>query len=246
MKKAFVFGLNGRMGGALIDSAEECGYTVVGGFDLEQKTDIPTFSDVRDINVDYDVILDFSVPALLTPIVTLCERDGKPLVIATTGYNASEMKTVRLLSEKIPVMYSGNYSLGVAALKAAAETARAILGDAYDIEIVEKHHNRKVDSPSGTAIMLADALAPREMQIIGRSGKRGKGELGITSVRGGGTVGEHEIGFYGEDEIVTLTHSARSRRLFAAGAYKAADFLLSASPALYSMDDLVSALLRKE
>lgn len=245
MKKAFVFGINGKMGEALRACAEEYGFTITGGFDKEQKTDIPTFNDVTQINVPFDVIIDFSNPQLLTPIVTLVELSKKPVVIATTGYNDSELMTIRMMSTRVPVMHSGNYSLGIAATKAAAKTAQAILGDAFDIEIVEKHHNRKLDSPSGTALMLADALASRDDQIFGRDGKRKKGELGITSVRGGGVVGEHEIGFYGEDEIVTVSHSARSRKLFAAGAFKAAEFLLSCPPALYTMDDLVDAMLKK-
>lgn len=244
MKKALVFGINGKMGAALVQSASAYGYEISCGFDVSPaESDIPTFTDVRDITAPYDVVLDFSRPQSLSAIVALNAIVKTPVVIATTGYNDSELKTIRKLAERTPVFLSGNMSLGVAALKAAAKAAQAVLGDAFDIEIVEKHHNQKVDSPSGTAIMLADALAPREKHVIDRFGKRNRGELGITSVRGGGVVGEHEIGFYGEDEIVTLSHSARSRKLFAAGAFKAADFLLGAKNGLYDMDDLVKALL---
>ena len=122
------------------------------------------------------------------------------------------------------------------------KTVKAILGDSFDVEILEKHHNQKVDVPSGTALLLADAICPRENQVVNRSGKRVAGELGITSIRGGTVVGEHEIGFYGDDEIITVSHSARSRKLFAAGAYKAAEFLLSSPPAIYNMDDLIEKL----
>lgn len=244
MKKAFIFGIDGRMGKMLTDTASDFGYTVVGGFDKTPRGgDMPVYNDTNKIDVDFDVIIDFSNPYLLSPIVSLADRTLKPTVIATTGYNDSELHMIMLLSKKVPVFRSGNMSLGIAATKAAAVAAKAVLGDMFDIEIVEKHHNQKLDNPSGTALLLADALCPRDNQVVNRDGKRKKGELGITSVRGGGVVGEHEIGFYGEDEIVTITHSARSRKLFAAGAYKAADFLLSAPPALYNMDDLVKTLL---
>ncbi|MDE6401075.1 MAG: 4-hydroxy-tetrahydrodipicolinate reductase, partial [Clostridiales bacterium] len=180
----------------------------------------------------------------LTPLISLADNKRVSCVIATTGYNDSELMSIRMLAKRVAVFRSGNTSLGIAAVKAAAMAAKDILGDGFDIEITEKHHNQKADNPSGTALLLADALAPRDKQIVNRDGKRNQGELGITSVRGGGVVGEHEIGFYGEHEIITISHSARSRELFAAGAFKAADFLLSAKPALYDMDDVV-AYLRK-
>ncbi|MBD5131502.1 MAG: 4-hydroxy-tetrahydrodipicolinate reductase [Clostridiales bacterium] len=244
MKKAFIFGLNGKMGKMLIETAKDYGYEVTGGFDIAPHPVIPTFDDVTKVNVPYDVIIDFSRPQTLTPLITLVEIKKCPVVLATTGYNASEEMSIRLLAKRVPLFKSGNMSLGIAATKAAARAAQAVLGDAFDIEIVEKHHNQKVDSPSGTALLLADALGSSDNHVINRDGKRNKGEIGITSVRGGGVVGEHEIGFYGEDEIVTISHSARSRKLFAGGAYKAADFLLSASPALYTMDNLVESLLK--
>lgn len=244
MKNAFVFGINGKMGRALTENATSFDYAVTGGFDISPADGpIAVFDDVRNVNVPFDVIIDFSRPQTLAPIIALAERARAPVVIATTGYNASELKSIRMLSERVPVLLSGNMSLGIAAAKAAAKTAQAILGDAFDIEIVEKHHNQKVDSPSGTALLLADALCPRDKQVFARDGKRDHGELGIVSVRGGGVVGEHEIGFYGENEILTITHSARSRALFAAGAYKAADFLCGKPPALYSMDDVVKELI---
>ncbi len=239
MKKAFVFGISGKMGKMLSECAADCGFEITGGFDIVKSQSVPTFDDIRNVNVPFDVIIDFSRPFSLSAIVALVEKNPVPVVIATTGYNDSELKTISMMSQKVPVMHSGNFSLGIAAVKAAAKAAQAVLGDMFDIEIVEKHHNRKVDSPSGTALMLADALAPRDSQVVDRMGKRNKGELGITSVRGGGVVGEHEIGFYGEDEIVTISHSARSRKLFAAGAFKAAHYLLTQKPGMYDMDDII-------
>lgn len=242
MKKAFVFGISGKMGKMLAESAADFGYEITGGFDASAADGIPTYTDVSQVTEPFDVIVDFSRPQTLSALIALADKTRKPVVIATTGYNDSELMSIRLLAKRVPVLHSGNLSLGIAAVKAAAKAAQAVLGDGFDIEIVEKHHNQKADSPSGTAIMLADALAPRDDQVFARDGKRKSGELGIVSVRGGGVVGEHEIGFYGNDEIVTISHSARSRKLFAAGAFRAADFLLTAKPALYDMDDLIRSL----
>lgn len=238
MKKAFVFGISGKMGKMLVESASAFGYEITAGFDVVKADGIPTYDDISGVSEPFDVILDFSRPQTLTPLITLARKARVPVVIATTGYNASELMSIRMLSREVPVLHSGNLSLGIAAVKAAAKAAQAVLGDAFDIEIVEKHHNQKCDSPSGTAIMLAEALSPAENHVFARDGKRNAHEVGIASVRGGGVVGEHEIGFYGEHEIVTISHSARSRKLFAAGAFRAADFLLKAKPALYGMDDV--------
>ncbi len=234
------------MGRMLCETAERCYYTVVGGF--ETKADGKTvFDDASKVNVAYDVVIDFSraCPETLDATVALCKKANVPAVIATTGYCAEDLKKIAELSTFVPVFRSANMSLGIAATKAAALAAKAVLGDDFDIEIVEKHHNQKLDSPSGTALLLADALCDKDKQVINRTGKRNRGEVGITSVRGGGVVGEHEIGFYGDDEIVTVSHSARSRRLFAAGAFKAADFLLvpDRKPKIYGMDDLVASLI---
>lgn len=244
--KAFVFGISGKMGKMLVSCASDFGFEIVGGFDSIPSPDVPTFTDVNDVNTAFDVIIDFSRPQTLTPLITLANARRVPVVLATTGYNDSELKSIHVLSRFVPVFRSGNMSLGIAAAKAAAKTVQSILGDSFDIEIVEKHHNQKADSPSGTALLLADALCPREKQIVNRDGKRNRSELGITSVRGGSVVGEHEIGFYGDDEIVTISHSARSRKLFAAGAFEAARFLLNSKSGLYDMDDLTEVLTARQ
>lgn len=245
MKKAFLIGINGKMGKMLCSCASEYGFEISGGFDMiASNGDIPVFDDATKVNVPIDVIIDFSRPdpSILSAIEYLTKKHSAPAVIATTGFCDEGIARINKLSETVPVFRSGNMSIGVAALKAAAIAVKQILGDSFDIEIVEKHHNQKADSPSGTALLLADALSDRNDQTVNRTGKREHGQLGIASVRGGSVVGEHEIGFYGNDEIITLTHSARSRKLFAAGAFKAAEFLLSASPALYDMDDLTARL----
>ncbi len=245
MIKAFIIGINGKMGKMLVAAAQQCGFEIKGGFDLTESDDPPVFTDAKKVNVEYDVIIDFSRPAqsTLDAITHLAEKRSCPVVIATTGYDAAGDSAIAALSKKVPVFRSANFSLGVAATKAAAIAAKKVLGDTFDIEIVEKHHNQKADSPSGTALMLAGALAKKENFVINRAGKRNPGEVGITSVRGGGVVGEHEIGFYGEDEIVTISHSARSRRLFAFGAFKAAQFVIGKQAGLYDMDDLVLAVI---
>lgn len=245
MKNIFVVGINGKMGKALCETATALGYTVCGGLDTVASPAFPpVFTKAQDVDIDFDAVIDFSRPASLDAVIELAMSRKVPAVIATTGYDEAQLNRIKELAKKVPVFRSANMSIGIAALKAAALAARKVLGDGFDIEIVEKHHNRKVDSPSGTALLLADALAQKSEQVFARNGKRNKGEVGITSVRGGGVVGEHEIGFYGEDEIVTLAHSARSRSLFAAGALKAASFLDGRSPAQYDMDDLVAELLK--
>ncbi len=242
-KKAFIVGINGKMGRMLCETAKAAGYEISGGYDVcgDGKT---VFDNVEKVNVPYDVVIDFSRPQTLDAVIKLAKKRGVPAVIATTGYSDEQLEKIAELAEVVPVFRSANMSIGVAAAKAAAVTVKNILGDSFDIEIVEKHHNQKADSPSGTALLLADALSDRSAQVINRNGKRNRGEVGITSVRGGGVVGEHEIGFYGEDEIVTLSHSARSRRLFAAGAFRAADFCLKKPAGTYDMDCLISSLIK--
>ncbi len=244
MKKIFIVGINGKMGKMLCETAPDYGFEVSGGFDMQAGGSYRVFTDVRDVDVPYDAVIDFSRPSptALDAVIYLAKKAGTPAIIATTGYDDTGLKKIDELSQAVPVFKTSNFSLGIAAAKAAALAAQAILGDKFDIEIVEKHHNQKADSPSGTAILLADALAPKSKQVVNRVGKRSDGELGIVSIRGGGVVGEHEIGFYGDDEIVTVSHSARSRRLFAAGALKATLFVLGKRPGMYDMDDLVDSL----
>lgn len=242
MKRAFIFGISGKMGKMLCVCADKFGYTVVGGYDTVQHPTIPTFNNADEINIDFDVIIDFSRPQSLNALIATAKQRACPAVIATTGYSDNQIQQIHALSECVPIFRSANMSLGIAAVIAAAKSVKSILGDSFDIEIVEKHHNQKADAPSGTALLIADALTDKTNQVFNRSGARRHGEVGITSVRGGGVVGEHEIGFYSDNEIITISHSARSRSLFAFGAYKAADFLLGASAGQYDMNDVVKSL----
>ena len=232
------------MGKMLCSAAADFGFEVAGGYDVVSAGG-NVFDDVSAVNVPFDAVIDFSRPQTLDVVIELASTRRVPAVIATTGYTEAQKDKISALSKSVPVFYSANMSLGIAAVKAAAVAVKAVLGDDFDIEILEKHHNQKADVPSGTALLLADALCPKDKQIVNRDGMRSRGELGISSIRGGTVVGEHEIGFYGDDEIITVAHSARSRKLFAAGAFKAVEFLFTVSPALYCMDDLVSAKLGK-
>ena len=250
MKKIIICGCQGKMGHVLescIAERDDC--EVVAGFDIatEPKKPYPVFSHFADCTVDADVIIDFSNPASLEQLLDFATSRKLPLIIATTGYNEAQIAAIHKAAETIPVFFSFNMSLGVNLLAELAEKAAAFLGGQFDIEVVEKHHNRKVDAPSGTALMLADAInsvleQPYSYTYDRHSvrRKREKSEIGISSVRGGTIVGEHEIIFAGRDEIIELKHTAMSREIFAVGAVNAAVYLADLSvPRIYTMSDLL-------
>jgi len=190
-----------------------------------------------------DVIIDFSNPANVLSLCDYAEKEGAALVIATTGFNDEQRARIALAGMSVPVVFSANFSLGVNVVKkVVAELARVLSYD-YDIEIVEKHHKRKIDAPSGTAIILADAIneSGKYEFTYGRFGssKRKPLEVGVHAVRGGGIVGEHSVIFAGDDEVIEVSHSAGSRRIFASGALKAAEFACAASAGLYDMEDVL-------
>lgn len=241
--KAFIFGIGGKMGHMLVETAASANVEISGGFDRLPHDTIRTFNDVENVNVPCDVIIDFSRPELLDSVISLAERLSVPAVLATTGYDAQAVKKIEALSRKVPVLRSGNMSVGVnMILELVERAAKALCG--FDIEIVEKHHNQKADAPSGTALMLADAAAKARggtQLTYGRQGlaKRTANEIGIHAVRGGTIVGEHEVLFCGRNETVTISHTALSRNIFAEGAFRAAAFLINAKPGLYSMKDVL-------
>jgi len=195
-----------------------------------------------DIADDADVVIDFSNPENLAMLADFAEKKKTAFVIATTGFSSEQVHMIKEMSKKAPVVYAANFSLGIAVMRKVAADLSKTLGDSFDIEIIEKHHNKKLDSPSGTAKMLARAIDHdgRYEQIYGREGncKRGN-EIGIHAVRGGTIAGEHTVLFAGHDEVIELKHSAASKKVFAAGAIKAAQFVCKKEAGLYDMNDVL-------
>ena len=254
MLELILSGCNGRMGRAVEHlCAAQPDLEIAAGFDLlgTGDRDFPVFSSPAEFQGQADAVIDFSSPAALPALLDFCTARRVPVVLATTGYSQEQLAAIDRAAERIPVFRSANMSVGVNVLLALVRQATAALGGDYNIEIVEKHNKKKVDAPSGTALMLADAAASAlpcqpdyvyDRHSVRRA--RAKEEIGICSVRGGGIVGDHDVLFAGENEVITLSHSAMSREVFASGAIRAARFLSGvASPGLYSMTDLVQATL---
>lgn len=249
--KILLGGALGRMGREVTLAAEAFGAEIVGGVDVAytgQPGAFPIAVEYAQAKADADVIIDFSRPDALPELLKLAVETKTPAVLCTTGYTDVELEAIRRAAEVIPVLRSANMSLGVNVLQQlVAMAARTLEG--YDIEIVEKHHRMKVDSPSGTAIMLYDAAKEERAEAIpvhgryGRTEKRTAAEIGIHAVRGGTVTGEHEVGFYGNGEQIILTHRAENRSLFAQGALKAATYLMDKPAGLYSMQDVVKEML---
>ena len=205
------------------------------------------YESALDVPGHADVIVDFSYPGNLDGILERAERDDCAVLIGTTGYSEEQLNRIREAAGHLRIMFSANYSLGVAVLKRAAAMVSAALKDSFDIEIVETHHNQKADAPSGTAKMLLKAVDPEgEFQPVygreGITGARGR-EIGVHALRGGTVAGEHSVYFFGTDETLELRHSAASRQIFALGAVRAARFIVAQKPGLYSMDDVLAGAL---
>ncbi len=248
-KRVLINGALGHMGQAILASLQAGDGSLIPavGIDL-QSGDFPgaLFASADQVDVPFDVAIDFSRPAATMAVIDLCLREKKPLVVGTTGMGEAEMARLKEASKVIPIFYSRNMSLGVNLQLALAAAATRVLGDAFDPEIVETHHNLKVDAPSGTALMLAEAIeAARTGEselVFGRhetNKRRDKKEIGIHSLRGGNKAGEHSVYFLGTDEEIIITHRAGSKRVFADGAMKAAAFLLEQQPGFYTMADVV-------
>ncbi|MDE7329886.1 MAG: 4-hydroxy-tetrahydrodipicolinate reductase [Clostridia bacterium] len=247
MINALICGICGKMGKNVADLIDGDGeIRVVCGVDTGCQDKLPpVYASFNGIKESVDVVIDFSSPSALKGELEWAVKNKKPVVLAATGYSEEQLKLIKDASEKTAVFKTGNFSLGINLLvKLVKKTAEA-LGGSFDIEIIEKHHNLKADAPSGTALMLAEganeAFGGGKDYVNGRHGivgKRGK-EIGIHAVRGGTIVGEHEVMFAGEDEIITLSHSARSKRVFAAGAVKAAKWICGKPAGLYDMNDVL-------
>lgn len=249
VRKIIISGCNGRMGRVVESICEaDPDVSVVAGFDVSlESRAFPVFVSPANFTGEADAVIDFSSPAALDGLLAFALERKVPLVLATTGYSDEQLAQIDEASKRIPIFRSANMSLGINVLLELVKKAAAVLGDSYDIEIVEKHHNRKVDAPSGTALMIADAAASAlnfkpeyvyERHSVRQS--RDKKEIGISAVRGGTIVGIHEIMFAGRDEIIEIKHTAMSREIFANGAVKAAKFLAGVSkPGMYDMSMLV-------
>lgn len=248
MTKLLLCGCAGKMGAAvrnIVSGRGDCRITA--GVDLASvQLDFPVYSDIWDLQEPADVVVDFSHPSALDSILGYCRENRAAAVLCTTGYSPEQAKAVEEAANELPVFYSRNMSLGINLLMELSRTAMSVLGDGFDVEIVEAHHNQKIDAPSGTALMLADAVnGVRENGMKytydrhSQRKKRDPGELGIHSIRGGTIVGEHQVIFAGPHEVITLSHSAQSKELFASGAVNAALFMAGRGPGLYDMGSLI-------
>ena len=253
MLELILSGCNGRMGRVLASLCDgQPDLHIAAGFDIlgTAGQDFPVFSNPGDCTIPAQVVVDFSHPAALTGLLSCCVKRRLPVVLATTGYAPEQLEEIDDAAGHIPVFRSANFSLGINVLSKLARQAAQLLGEDFDIEIVERHHNKKVDAPSGTALLLADALStalPYTPEYVwdrhAVRKPRDRREIGISAVRGGTIAGDHEILFAGRDEVIELRHSAQSREVFASGALKAARFLAQCrEPGLYDMEDLLAWL----
>lgn len=248
MLNIILSGFNGAMGKNLIEIIEENeNLNISCGVDRSSNSRylFDQFVSFEDDGIKGDVIIDFSHYTLVPALLDFCQKTKTPAVICTTGLSDETNERINELSKEIPLFLSGNMSLGINLMIDLIKKASAILSYDFDVEIIEKHHNKKVDSPSGTALMLANAIketANNKHFIHGRSGNdslRDKEEIGIHAIRGGTIVGEHQVIFAGTDEIIEIHHKAQSKKVFAKGAIKAAVFLKDQKPGLYDMSSVI-------
>ena len=251
MTKFIMHGCNGAMGQVITRLAkEDPEVQIVAGIDLNNTIDngYPVFTNIHDCDVKADVIVDFSVAKAVDDVIDYAVAHQTPLVLCTTGLSEEQLKKVEEASQKVAVLRSANMSLGVnTVFRLAALGAQVLANAGYDIEIVEKHHNLKLDAPSGTALAIADAmnaeLNHEYIYKLDRSqerARRGKKEIGIQAVRGGNIVGEHEVFFCGPDEVIEIKHTAYSKGIFGKGALAAAAFLKDKEPGMYAMRDVIA------
>ena len=250
MVKIILHGCNGRMGQAVTQLALEDSETeIVAGVDMsgEQKNGYPVFKQIGDCDAQADVVIDFSSAQAVDGLLDYCEKRRLPVVLCTTGMSQAQLDRMERLSAETAVLKSANMSLGVNTIMKLAQAAAKVLAEAgYDMEIIERHHNQKVDAPSGTALALADAVNEamngQYHYRYDRSEvreKRDPKEIGIHAVRGGSIVGDHQVLFCGPDEVVEIRHTAYSRSIFAKGALQAAKFLKGKAAGSYTMSDVI-------
>ena len=251
MVRVIMNGCNGKMGQVITGIiAEDAQAEIVAGIDVYDgiKNSYPVFSNIADCNVDADVIIDFSTAKAVDGLLDYVEEKKVPVVLCTTGLGEEQLQRVEKVSKEVAVLKSANMSLGINTIMKLLQQAVQVFAPAgYDVEIVEKHHNQKLDAPSGTAIALADSMNEvmdhQYEYIYDRSQRRQKRdakELGISAVRGGTIVGEHEVIFAGTDEVIEIKHTAYSKAVFAKGAVEAAKFLAGKPAGLYDMSHVIS------
>ncbi len=251
MVRVIMNGCNGKMGQVITGIiAEDAQAEIVAGIDVYDgiKNPYPVFSNIADCNVDADVIIDFSNAKAIDGLLDYVEAKKIPVVLCTTGLSEEQLQRVEKVSKEVAVLKSANMSLGINTIMKLLQQAVQVFAPAgYDVEIVEKHHNQKLDAPSGTAIALADSMNEvmdhQYEYIYDRSQRRQKRdakELGISAVRGGTIVGEHEVIFAGTDEVIEIKHTAYSKAVFAKGAVEAAKFLAGKPAGLYDMSHVIS------
>ena len=250
MTRIIMHGCNGKMGQVITGICnEDSNVEIVAGIDVIDNKDngYPVFTDINACDVEADVIVDFAAAVAVDKLLDYAVSRNIPVVLCTTGLSPEQLSKVSQASEKVAVLKSANMSLGINTIMKLLKDAIAVFGPAgYDVEIVEKHHNLKVDAPSGTALALADSINEASNNqyeyIYDRSQtrqKRDKKELGISAVRGGTIVGEHEVLFAGIDEVIEIKHTAYSKSVFAKGAVEAAKFLAGKPAGMYNMSDVI-------
>ena len=251
MINVLICGIGGKMGqnvlSLLLNDKEAqavCGVDVA----CPQNCPVPVYGSFEQVSEKVDVIIDFSTPKILPDLLAFAKKVNCAAVLATTGYTPEDLQLIENASQEIAVFKTANFSVGVNLLVKLVREAAAFLGEDFDVEIVEKHHRLKVDAPSGTALMLADgvnqAFDGKKQYLNGREGIVGKrkNEIGLHAVRGGTIVGEHDVLFCGEDEEITLSHRAASKKVFAAGSIRAAKFVAGMPAGKYDMSDVLKGL----
>ena len=248
--KILLNGCGGKMGKVVIEAAKKFSdVEIAAGVDnyTEESFDFPVFKNLDSCNVPVDVILDFSRPDALASILNLAEKNDLPIVLCTTGFSEKQISEINNFSKEHAVFRSANMSIGINVINNILKNISAFLYNDYDIEIIEKHHNQKVDAPSGTALLLGDtirnSIKSDTVYVNGREGlhKREHNEIGVHAIRGGSIVGEHEIIFAGQGETIELKHTAISREVFAVGALKASVFMYGKSKGIYDMNDVLNS-----
>ena len=249
MTKIIMNGCNGKMGQVitkLVAESEDC--EIVCGIDINDSIEntYPVYKSIADFDGKADAIIDFSHPSTLTSVLEYAKSTQTPAIICTTGLSAEQKAEIGEAAKSVAMFFSANMSLGVNVLVDLVKKATKVLEDNFDIEIIEKHHNQKIDAPSGTALTIADAIAETltneaeytyDRHSVRK--KRSKNEIGIHSLRGGSIVGEHSVIFAGQDEVIEIKHQATSKEVFAVGAVKAAKFIAGKPAGMYDMNDLI-------